>query len=64
MRLVLTVRGTDVLELELRWPGTPESEPPGLEASSGGDFERAEPYGDPATQHCFGFQARRGDDDG
>ena len=57
MRLVLTIRGTDVLDLELRWPNkaTGEEPAPKLEASGGHDFDRAEPYGDPATQHGFGF---------
>lgn len=30
-----------------------------LEASSGGQAERAEPYGDPATQVGFGFEQTR-----
>lgn len=57
MRLVLTVRGVDVVDLELRWPSrkTEPDDTPTLEASGGGQFDRADTYGDPATQHGFGF---------
>lgn len=56
MRLVLTIRGTDVIDLEIRWPSKQQDQPPRLEASGGGQAERAEPYGDPATISGFGFR--------
>ncbi len=59
MRLVLTLRDVEVFYLELRWPGTTEqADAPTLEASGGGSFDRADNYGDPATQHGFGFSTR------
>ncbi len=53
------MRGTAVIDLELHWPHkAAEGDPgPSLQATGGGLVERAEPYGDPATQHGFGFHA-------
>ncbi len=59
VRLVLTLREVEVFYLELRWPGTnKQADAPTLEASGSGSFDRADPYGDPATQHGFGFRTR------
>lgn len=58
MRLILRTRRL-VVDLEVARP-EPEGErpaPPALTATSGGDFERAQQYGDPATQVGFGFRA-------
>ena len=57
MRLILTIRGTNVLDVELRWPSSSNDDPPPpkLEASGGGQAERAETYGDPGTTVGFGF---------
>ncbi len=59
MRLILTMRGTAVVDLELRWPHkqVESDDGPTLQATGGGLIERAESYGDPATQHGFGFSA-------
>ena len=55
MRLTLTIRDTDVLTLELHWPGKASDDGPALEASGGGQAERAEHFGDPDTIVSFGF---------
>lgn len=59
MRLILTLRGVPVIDLELRLPTNPEPEPerPTLEATDGGQAERADTYGDPATIAGFGLRA-------
>lgn len=62
MRLILNIRGTNVIDLELNWPGKQDQaddDRPTLEATSGVHMERAEQYGDPATQVGFGFRATR-----
>jgi hypothetical protein len=63
VRLILNIRGTNVIDLELHWPtpDEPADDGPTLHATGGGGFERAEPYGDPATQSGFGFTASKGD---
>lgn len=61
MRLILTMRGTTVVDLELNWPtkqAPAQTQASTIEASGGGQAERAEPYGDPATISGFGFSAR------
>lgn len=61
MRINLYWRGRDVVDVEVHlWKMRDEavnSGAPTLEASGGGSAERAEHYGDPATQHGFGFKA-------
>jgi hypothetical protein len=62
MRLNLYWRGRDVIDVELhvwkkREERTLDGNGPTLQATGGGQAERAEPYGDPATQHGFGFSA-------
>jgi hypothetical protein len=59
VRFVLTVHDVDVLDVQLHWPWSTcasTDDAPKLEASGGGQAERAEPYGDPATISGFGFQ--------
>ena len=60
MRLVLTVRGVDVVDLELRWPGksSDHDEPPKIEATGQlAAAELAQPT-EPDTT-VFGFAPRR-----
>jgi hypothetical protein len=58
MRFVLTVRGVNMIDLEILLPIHTETTgtPPAIEASGGGQMERAEHYGDPATISGFGFR--------
>lgn len=55
MRLVLTMWGVDIVDLQLRFPWPRPRQAPSLEASSGGQFEQAKTFGDPATISGFGF---------
>lgn len=59
MRLNLYWRGRDVIDVELHvWRQRAEDdgdEPPTLQASGGGQAERAETFGDPGTVVSFGF---------
>ena len=60
MRLILNLRGTNVIDLEMHWPrraDQTDDDRPTIEATSGGSYERADQYGDPATQMGFGFMA-------
>jgi len=61
VRLSLSWRDRDVVDVEIHaWRKRPDDQPadsaPKLEASGGGQAERAEHYGDPATIAGFGFQ--------
>lgn len=60
MRLTLRWRGRDVIDVELHvWRNredTTDDSGPTLQASGGGQAERADTYGDPATIAGFGFQ--------
>ena len=58
MRLTLAIGDTDVLTVELHWPWTKQPQQPDgpkLEASGGGQVERADTFGDPDTIVSFGF---------
>ena len=60
MRLNLYWRGRDVIDIEAhlwrkRADDQPQPEPPTLEATGGGQAERAEHFGDPDTIVSFGF---------
>ncbi len=60
VRLNLYWRGRDVLDVELHvWRKRDDSPAdlgaPRLEATSGGQAERAESFGDPDTKTSFGF---------
>ena len=56
MRLTLTIGDTDVLTVELRWPGKDSSDDgPKLQANGNAETERAEHFGDPDCRVSFGF---------
>ena len=62
MRLNLYWRGRDVIDVEVhmwrrRDDDQPQGSAPKLEASGGGQAERADTYGDPATIAGFGFRS-------
>jgi hypothetical protein len=60
VRVNLYWRGRDVLDVELhqwrkREDTPPHGSPPKLEATGGGQAERADTFGDPDTIVSFGF---------
>jgi len=59
MRLNVYWRGRDVIDVEVHlWRKRDDDEqpdPPKLEASGGGQVERADHFGDPDTAVSFGF---------